>query len=312
MQPPETPQEPREDAPAAATTLGETVRAVATALRDADFDEPQAEARMLVALASGVTSIDMLSRPEMELSAEARANVAAWLARRLRHEPLSRIAGEREFHGRPFRLSPGTLDPRPDTEVVVEMALELLAEAPVPGRPVRLLDIGTGTGAIAITLLAERPDATGVATDLSEDALATTADNAARHGVGARLRPVRADMTVSDDMAPLGRFDLIVSNPPYIPTAEVATLEPAVRFYDPPLALDGGGDGLDAYRALVRLQAMLEPGGWMVLEVGAGQAGDVAELFRRCDPTMELRTRRDLGGHTRVVAVRPHRRTSGE
>lgn len=291
-------------APEAAATLGAAVRTVAQALRAAGFDAPLAEARTLVAMAAGVPTVDMLSSPDKVMPVEARSSVASWLARRLAHEPLSRIAGVREFYGRLYRLSPGTLDPRPDTEVVVEMALELLPAAQSSGLPVRLLDIGTGTGAIAVTLLAERVDALGVATDLSDDALATAAGNAARHGVDARLRFVHADMTDADGMARLGRFDLIVSNPPYIPTSDVASLEPEVRLYDPPLALDGGGDGLEAYRALVPLLAMLDVGGWMVLEVGAGQAGAVIELLRNGDPRVEVRTRRDLGGHVRVVAVR--------
>lgn len=285
------------------TTLGMAVERVAGELRAAALSEPLAEARRLVAAAAGCSALDLVTRREQPVSDAAMQEIMAWTARRLDHEPLSRIVGEREFFGRPFWLSKGTLDPRPDTEALVEAALDAATARGGRDTPLRLLDLGTGSGAIAVTLLAELPRATALAVDLSADALATAARNAARHGVEGRLELARIDMA---DVAALGRqapFDLIVSNPPYIASAELATLEPEVRLYDPALALDGGADGLVAYRALADLLGLLAPGAAMLLEVGAGQAAEVVDLFLGRAPSLSAETRRDLGGHERVVAL---------
>ena len=292
-------------APDAAGTLGSTVRRVAQALRDAGIAEPLAEARRLLVQAGACAALDLVTRPELPVDTAMRERIERWTTRRAGHEPLSRIAGEREFFGRIFALSPGTLDPRADTEILIEMTLDLIREGELADRPLRLLDGGTGTGAIAVTLLAEVPRATAVAIDLSADALATATANAARHGVADRLRAMHCDMADRDRLGAFGLFDLIVSNPPYIASAEIDGLEPEVRKFDPRLALDGGADGLDAYRALGGLSALIGPGGWMVLEVGAGQADAVARLLLERHGTGELRTRDDLAGHRRVVAFRP-------
>lgn len=292
-------------APDDAGTLGATLRRVAQALRDAGIAEPLAEARRLLVQAGACAALDLVTRPELPVDPAMRERIDGWTARRAQHEPLSRIAGERDFFGRTFALSPGTLDPRADTEILIEMTLDLIRDAELADRPLRLLDAGTGTGAIAVTLLAEMPRATAVAIDISDDALATADRNAARHGVADRLQTIRCDMGDRNSLAGVAPFDLIVSNPPYIASAEIATLDPEVRLFDPRLALDGGIDGLDAYRVLGGLLDLLAPGGWMVLEVGAGQADAVAGLLLERYRAGELRTRDDLAGHRRVVAFRP-------
>lgn len=284
-------------------TLGALVREVAVRLKAAGVGEPQAESRRIVAHAAGVAPLEIVSRPERKLLPTVVDEAWRLAERRERHEPLSRILGEREFYGRAFWLSPGTLDPRPETELLVERALAVAAE--LPGT-LRLLDAGTGTGAIAISLLAELPQATAVAIDLSEDALATAGRNAVRHGVAGRLSLARRDMLEPTWLAGETPFDLIVSNPPYIPSGDIGGLDTAVRMFDPLLALDGGGDGLDAYRALRNYVSHIAKGGALIVEVGAGQAGDVATLLVQGRPDLRAEMTKDLAGHSRVVAIRQH------
>jgi release factor glutamine methyltransferase len=214
------------------------------------------------------------------------------IARREAREPVSRILGEREFHGRPFRVTPDTLDPRPDTETLVQMALALMPKT------ARFLELGAGTGAVAVTLLAERPECFGVATDISAAALAVARGNAERHGVADRLRLLEGSW-----FEPVsGVFDIIVSNPPYIPAGDIAGLSPDVRSFDPRLALDGGADGLDAYRAIAAGAAdRLVPGGHVAVEIGAGQAAEVAAIFLLAG-FLPAGQHLDLGGHVRCLA----------
>jgi release factor glutamine methyltransferase len=212
------------------------------------------------------------------------------LARRVFGEPVSRILGVRNFFGRDFVVSPEVLDPRADTETLVEAALPLLGQG-------RILDLGAGSGAIIVTLLAERPEASGVAVDLSPGALAITADNARRHGVASRLSLLEGSW-----FSPVeGCFDLIVSNPPYIPAGDIEGLDREVRDFDPHLALAGGTDGLDAYRVLAGGAArFLSPSGALLLEIGAGQAAAITGLF--VGEGWQLAGQfRDLGGHVRVL-----------
>lgn len=293
-------------------SLAAVVSQVAQTLRAAGIEEPLAEARRLVALAAGVSAIDIVSRPQLQLDSDAARRVYDWAERRARHEPLSRIAGEREFYGRTFELSADTLDPRADTETLVEAALQIAAEQGWRERPIRILDIGTGTGCILLTLLAELPLAHGVGVDIAEGAVRTATRNAARLRLGERAEFVTGD----GPAAAVGRFDLVVSNPPYIPPAVIAELQPEVRDFDPLAALEGWGeDGLGFYRAWIpRIEHSLTDGGAAVFEVGAGQADEVAwmmEWIWLCEPGSARRWR-DLGGHERVVAVLPHRRTGGE
>jgi release factor glutamine methyltransferase len=256
-----------------------------------DFESPQLDARLLLQHATGISREDLILEPQREVAPAIADHFRQLVTRRLAHEPVSRILGEREFYGRPFKVTPDVLDPRPDTETLVDLALPLMG----PGS--RILDLGTGSGAIIITLLAERPDATGVATDLSAAALAVAAANAAALGVADRLDFVQGSWFG----AVSGRFDLIVSNPPYIPSADIAGLEPDVRAYDPHLALSGGSDGLDPYRVIAaEATNHLAPGGYVVVEQGAGQADDVAAIFTATGFHL-VRQGIDLGGHIRCL-----------
>src|SRR5262245_1597464 len=229
------------------------------------------DARVLVLDALGLDRAAAIAEPERKAEAGAVRRARDHLARRLSGEPVSRILGRREFYGRDFIVTPATLDPRPDTETVVEAALRLLSGMSSP----RVLDLGTGSGAILVTVLCEIGAATGTGTDRSAAALAVARDNARRLGVGER-----ATFRVADWLAGIdGRFDLIVSNPPYIRHEAIGMLEIAVRNHDPLEALDGGPDGLDAYRQIaVGAASVLAPGGALVLEIGSEQAGAVTSI----------------------------------
>jgi release factor glutamine methyltransferase len=216
----------------------------------------------------------------------------AMLARRAGREPVARILGRRLFWGREFTVTPDVLDPRPETECLIAAALE-------GPEPARLLDLGTGTGCIAVTLLAEWRGAQGVASDLSPAVLSVARTNAARHAVAGRLDLVESDWFAAIE----GRFDLIVSNPPYITEAEMAALAPEVRGHDPHMALGDGGDGLSAYRALADgACAHLVPGGRMLLEIGWRQGAAVAGIFAAAGLT-GIRVMPDLDGRDRVVGA---------
>jgi release factor glutamine methyltransferase len=291
----------QERAPAG-EALGSAVARVQRALAEAAIDDAGREARLLLSIGVGVTSADMIARPERPLTSGETDRLATLLARRLAREPISRMLGEREFYGRVFKLSPETLDPRPDSETLIDAALRMADREGWRTRPVRILDIGTGTGCLLLTLLAELPLATGLGTDVSTDALRTAATNAAALGLAERAHFARHDALAGID----GPFEIVVSNPPYIPSAHIAGLDPEVRLYDPHAALDGGGDGLDVYRRVIfDLPRVLS--GWAIFEVGAGQAGSVARLLRQAfvkTRVPELADFRDLGGHTRCVAIR--------
>jgi release factor glutamine methyltransferase len=224
---------------------------------------------------------------------------------------VSRILGERGFYGRTFRITSATLDPRPCTETVIEAALAIAAREGWRERPIRILDIGTGSGALLLTLLAELPLARGVGTDISTDALSAAQANAAYLGVASRalfLNRRSLDGIAGDGIE--GTFDLMVSNPPYIPSGDIAALDPDVRDYDPLGALDGGEDGLEIYRELAAGFVQLVPKGWVLLEVGAGQAEAVERIFREVAGEGclgEVSLWQDLGQHTRCVAIKTHR-----
>ncbi len=283
---------------AAARLLVENGDASDVALRDA---------RRLVCAASGRSPMDLIAAPGDPLGGEAAARLADMLERRRRSEPVSRILGEREFYGRVFEVTPATLDPRPDTETLIDVALEIVGSGGSPsGLEIDLLDIGTGTGCIALTLLAELPGARATATDICPEALAVARRNAERHGLAGRLQLLECDALDEVD----GRYHLILSNPPYIADAEMAGLERAVRDFDPEKALRGGTDGLDLYRRIIRAapsRLNMELGlGWLILEVGATQAEAVAALLSDAG-FEEIRTNRDLAGHARTVAGRTRR-----
>ena len=254
----------------------QTVRAararLAAHLRASGIAEPEADARALVRLATGADPALPGAAAERVLMAAEQAALDALAERRLAREPVARIVGMREFFGLAFGLNEACLVPRPDTETVVEAALAVL-----PAGPARVLDLGTGPGTMLLAILAGRPQAEGLGIDRSVRALEAARSNAAALGLGRR-----AVFREGDWMAGLaGPFDLIVANPPYIPSRDCETLQAEVREHDPRLALDGGPDGLSAYRAIVAgAGPLLAPGGHLVLELGIGQAMAVARLAR--------------------------------
>lgn len=272
-------------------TVREARRLAVQALREAGIESAGLDARLLLEGALATRDLD----PDHTLDAAAAAAFDGFLRRRLAREPVWRILGEREFWGLTFRLSPATLEPRPDSETIVEAALVQLE-----GRrdeALALLDLGTGTGCLLLALLSELPRARGLGIDLSDEACRTAAGNAALNGLENRVAFRQGNWTEGL----VGPFDLIVSNPPYIPLAEIATLSVEVREHDPILALDGGADGLGPYRLFASsLPPLLAPGGVIVLEIGAGQGPDVVALMQAGG--LEFRgSRYDLGGHERAL-----------
>ena len=248
-------------------------RMVAQAFRQGGLDSPDLDARLLVGHALGLDHTALASKGERQLSADEVSAVSDLATRRLAHEPVARIVGHKEFWGLEFKVTPATLVPRPETETLVEAAL-----AAIPDRSLalRIADFGTGTGALLLALLSEFPNAVGIGTDISISALAVAHDNAVRLGVGSRAHFIACDY----GSALRGPFDLIISNPPYIASGDIAGLDSEVRNYDPGRALDGGASGLDAYRAvLAHAGRLLAPEGIVVVELGAGQASSVAALM---------------------------------
>ncbi|MEW5964122.1 MAG: peptide chain release factor N(5)-glutamine methyltransferase [Pseudomonadota bacterium] len=291
--------------PIDATTVAGAIRSLARRLAAAGIATPRSDARLLVEGLTGVERWADIRDPELALAPGDEALIEAAAVRRLAREPVSRILGRRGFYGRDFAISPATLDPRPDTETLVSASLELVAERGWREQPIRILDVGTGSGAILVTLLAELPHAVGLGTDISVAALEVAADNARRHGVGDRA----AWQTCRSLDGVTQQFDLLVANPPYIATDEIAGLEPEVRAFDPLGALDGGSDGLDVYREIAAGLIRVVPDGWVVVEVGAGQAAAVGEILARDVGSAAggpVRSWCDLSGHERCVALETH------
>lgn len=273
-------------------TAAALLRAAAVRLSDAGIPDPMRDARVLLAHALGIAPDRLTLHMADPVAPEAAARFADLITARAARAPVSHLIGQRLFWGRSFRVTSDVLDPRPDTETLVALALaEPFA---------RVLDLGTGSGCILLSLLADRPATSGVGADLSPVALQVAQDNAARLGVGDRVAFVVSDWCA----AVTGTFDLIVSNPPYIAAAEMPGLAPEVRDHEPHLALTDGGDGLTAYRALAaQIPAHLAPGGRILLEIGATQGPEVVAILRRagfgavsCHP--------DLDGRDRVVTAR--------
>jgi release factor glutamine methyltransferase len=287
----------------ASQTLRDALAAATATLRRAGVEDAGNDARRLLAAALGLSSAQVLASPETRLSTGHADRFAQFLNRRAAREPVSRILGEREFYGRTFKLSAATLDPRPDSETLIEVALGFVDGAGLRAAPLRILDVGTGTGCLLTTLLCELPDATGLGTDISETALRTASDNARRLGVADR-----ATWRVADAFDGLdGPFDICVCNPPYIRTSVIADLDPEVRDFDPRAALDGGSDGLGMYRRMAPRLAALVPSGWALFEVGYDQADAVADLLASATGdrnSSRLSLHRDVAGMTRCVAYR--------
>ncbi|QOZ50393.1 peptide chain release factor N(5)-glutamine methyltransferase [Bradyrhizobium sp. CCBAU 53338] len=276
-------------------------RALTTRLQAAGIEEPSLDARLLVGAALGLDLTGLITQATRQLSLDEAARLEGYAQRRLAREPVARILGMREFWGLPFRLSEATLVPRPDTETVVELALEIFRELAITGRRPRIADIGTGSGAILLALLHEIPDAFGVGTDLSLTALHTARGNATALGLADRAGFVACSYAA----ALSGPFDLIVSNPPYIPAGEIPKLGIEVREHDPHLALDGGNDGYDAYRVLIPQAAeRLVPGGALIVEAGQGQAADIETLMAAAALSIDRPPKADLAGIPRAVSAR--------
>ena len=273
------------------TTLAQALRAATERLAAAGVDSPARDARVLAAHVLGLAADALIFEGGRELDAPEVSALEEAVAARARRQPVSQITGRRLFWGRSFRVTPDVLDPRPETEILVGQALS--------GPLARVLDLGTGTGCILLTLLAERPEATGLGLDLSPAALDVARGNAAILGLEGRARFAASDWYQAVD----GPYDLIVSNPPYIAADEMAQLSPEVRDWEPDLALTPGGDGLDAYRAIAAgAPAHLSPGGRLMVEIGPTQAQAVAALFSAAGLT-DIVVTQDLDGRDRVVSA---------
>ena len=277
------------------TSFAEAIAAAERLLRAAGVAEPRRDARLLLAdlLACDVSTI--IAWPERRLAREVAAAFEARVRRRAAREPVSRIVGRREFWSLTFLVSPDTLDPRPDSEVLVAALLEEVLDRQAP---LRLLDLGTGSGCLLLALLSELPKAKGLGIDCSAAALETAQKNAERLGFEAR-----AEFRLGNWGEGLTeRFDLLVCNPPYVPEEEIAELEPEVARWEPRRALTGGADGLEAYRILLpQLEHLLERGGRAIFEHGLGQAEAIEDLLP--EDTWSKRRSRDLAGHDRALML---------
>ncbi len=275
--------------------LSDELRQATNRLRDAGIEGAATDVRLLIGAAAGLSPEDMLRDSDLKLSPDQKTRVETMIRRRADREPVSRILGRREFHSLSFEVTPATLDPRPDSEVIVEAAIDY---ARIMGGEPTILDIGTGTGCLLLSTLVALPDATGIGTDIDPEAIAVARRNADSLGCTSRLQFQTVDWLSGVE----GRFDIVLSNPPYIPSGDIADLAPEVSQYDPRTALDGGPDGLDAYHVLAdRIPKILSPSGVTLMEIGAGQADNVTGLFAAAG-WHPLESRADLAGHDRCLA----------
>jgi release factor glutamine methyltransferase len=287
-----------------AALAGQTVeaarRALAARLQSAGIDSAELDARELIGHALGLDLTGMISAANRALTPDESDRLEVLVKRRLAGEPVARILGHKEFWGLSLSLSPATLVPRPDTETVVELALQMLRDSAANRAP-RIADLGTGTGAILLALLSELPEATGVGTDISGEAVETATANAWSLGLAARAGFIQCDYA----SALTGPFDLIVSNPPYVRSGDIAGLATEVRGHDPRAALDGGPDGLAAYRVLIPQAArILAPGAALVVEAGQGQAAQIEALMTAAGLVPRRAPKADLAGIPRAVGAR--------
>lgn len=288
----------------AGTTRLAALKGVGEVFRAAGIETAQRDARLLMLDAAKLQHPDLIRAPREALGAEAADRLDGFIRRRLTREPVARILGEWEFWSLPFTLSPATLVPRPDSETVVAAALLALKERRHANDGVRVIDLGVGSGALLVALLTEMKGATGLGVDLSPEAIETARFNAVRNGVGDRADFIVSDWTKAVDLAATGRFDLVVSNPPYIAEAVLDTLEPEVRIHDPRLALAGGDDGLAAYRAIAaELPALLAEDGVAALEIGSDQTDAVSAIFRQAGFVVEGPFA-DFGARPRALVLR--------
>lgn len=266
-------------------------RDITAKLQAAGIENPAFETRIIMEDIAGVNAVDLITK-EVVVSDDTSQKILSIINRRLQGESLGRILGYRDFWKSRFYLSPETLEPRPDTETLIETALD-------GNPPRRILDLGTGTGCILLSLLQEFPNATGIGVDISDGASATARRNAERLGLSHRAQFLTGNWT--DPLPHDSKFDLIVSNPPYIPTAEILNLQKEVQNHDPILSLDGGADGLLPYKYLCsNLKKYLETDGVVLFEFGSGQGDDIIRIVKDAGATL-IRVVHDLGGHQRVI-----------
>jgi release factor glutamine methyltransferase len=281
----------------ASTPRAEALARLFETFKACGIEDPKREAGITLSAASGVTPVALIVAPEAPLGSAA-SRVEEFAARRAAGEPLARIVGKREFWGLKLAISPEVLDPRPETETIVEASLRRLAGR--RAETLRVLDLGVGSGALICALLAEFAHARGVGVDISAGAADLARRNVEACGLAGRAEIRVGDWTKGVE----GPFDLIVSNPPYIARADLSRLPREVLNFDPRLALDGGIDGLDAYRRILpEARSVLSGGGWLMVEIGAGQATDVLAIAERCG-FVDAATDKDLAGRDRVVIAR--------
>lgn len=285
-------------APLRGASVAQARRTLAEQFRAAGFGSPELDTRILIGHALGLDHSALAALADRQISDRCATQIEGFAARRLSGEPVARIIGQKEFWSLPLAVTPAVLVPRPETETVVELALTLLDRDGPRTRALRIADIGTGSGAILLALLSELPNAQGTGSDIDEDALAVARANASKLSLADR-----ATFLASDYAAALeGPFDLIVSNPPYVASGDIAMLAREVREHDPRHALDGGADGLGAYRSIASdAPRLMKLGGCVVVEIGAGQARAVTEVFSAVGLAIAA-TRHDLSGISRAVA----------
>ena len=280
-------------------SVSEALQLIAQIFRAAGIDDADVDARVLAGHALHLDRARLVSQSDRVLEAREVNAISGLAARRLKREPVSRILGRKEFWSLALAITSDVLVPRPETETVVEGALDFVVRNGLRMEKLRILDIGTGSGALLVALLNELPNATGIGTDISRAALEAAQINVAQFGFESRSSLIACDMAAGVQ----GQFDLVVSNPPYIARGEIASLAPEVRDYDPMMALDGGGDGLTAYRSIsADAKRILAQGGRLFVEMGAGQEPAVRELFTNAGLVVGI-ARNDLAGTPRVLGA---------
>jgi release factor glutamine methyltransferase len=280
-------------------SVSEALQLIAQTFRAAGIDDADVDARVLAGHALHLDRARLVSQSDRVLEAREVNAISGLAARRLKREPVSRILGRKEFWSLALAITPDVLVPRPETETVVEGALDFVVRNGLRMEKLRILDIGTGSGALLVALLNELPNATGIGTDISRAALEAAQINVAQFGFESRSSLIACDMAAGVQ----GQFDLVVSNPPYIARGQIASLAPEVRDYDPMMALDGGDDGLTAYRSIsADAKRILAQGGRLFVEMGAGQEPAVRELFTNAGLVVGI-ARNDLAGTPRVLGA---------
>jgi release factor glutamine methyltransferase len=281
-------------------SIADAIALLARSFRTQNIESPEIDARALVGHALKITRASLLANSDRALDTREAQAIAALGSRRIAHEPVARILGRREFWSLPLQVTPAVLVPRPETETIVEAALDIVHRDFGRNENIRILDIGTGTGALLLALLSECDNASGVGTDISEEAIAVARSNAALLGFGEHSSFMSCNGAEVLD----GPFDLIVSNPPYIQSGDVVSLAPEVRDFDPRLALDGGPDGLDGYRLVAReAKRLLAPNGHAIVELGVGQEQAVRGIFTEAGLAIAS-VRPDLAGIPRALAAK--------